>query len=355
MSFSVLTSNHRGSGGRKMPHTRSSCGYSTTHRGTWFQASASAAGWFGLVLLRFLEADTREQGLVDVGHHTSSSNGGLHQAGQLLITTDGNLQMPRSNALHMVVTSNVAGQLQHLSCQVFHDCCGEDTSRATHTALGSGIAFQKAMDASHWEDAACPARARRLGLGLLHLAQFGRLSTSVVFPLVHGDRCHFTLQICAILHALSWFFVSLIHLHTLVCLWSLISLLPLLSLFGLVSLVLLVLVCFGLVGALVNIGLLQVSFLSLGTFGFVSFLPFVFLGPVLLACIALLVLLFLCILEFLLLFGALGLRALGLLLALLQAILCHLACKFVFRELLVVFLITFLAVFAVFRSFHANL
>lgn len=50
----------------------------------------------------------------DVGDDAAARDGGLDQRVQLLITTDGKLEMAGGDALHLQVLGGVAGQLQHL-------------------------------------------------------------------------------------------------------------------------------------------------------------------------------------------------------------------------------------------------
>lgn len=103
-------------------------------------------------LLRcFLLSLLSNQGLVDVGNDTSTSDGGFDQGVQLLITTYGQLQVPRRDPLHFEILGGVPSQLQHLSCQVLedgravHGCCGP------HTAVAGGPSLQVPVDAADWE------------------------------------------------------------------------------------------------------------------------------------------------------------------------------------------------------------
>ena len=59
-----------------------------------------------------------DEGLVDVGDDSASSDGRLDQGVQLLVPPDGQLQMPRGDPLHLQVLGRVAGQLKHLVCGV---------------------------------------------------------------------------------------------------------------------------------------------------------------------------------------------------------------------------------------------
>ena len=62
-----------------------------------------------------------DQGLVDVGDHTTASNGSLDQSVELFVTADGKLQVTGSDSLHLEVLAGVAGELKHLSSEVLKD------------------------------------------------------------------------------------------------------------------------------------------------------------------------------------------------------------------------------------------
>lgn len=55
-----------------------------------------------LVLLLLL-AGLLDQALVDVRDHTTTSNGGLDEGVELLITRDGELQVARRDTLHLEI------------------------------------------------------------------------------------------------------------------------------------------------------------------------------------------------------------------------------------------------------------
>ena len=55
-----------------------------------------------------------DKGLVDVGDDTTTSNGGLDQSVQFLITANGELQMAGSDTLHLKILGSVTGQLENL-------------------------------------------------------------------------------------------------------------------------------------------------------------------------------------------------------------------------------------------------
>uniref|UniRef100_A0A0E9WDE8 Uncharacterized protein n=1 Tax=Anguilla anguilla TaxID=7936 RepID=A0A0E9WDE8_ANGAN len=61
-----------------------------------------------------------------MGDHTSTGDGGLDERVQLFVPTDGQLQVTRSDALHLQILRGVPRQLQHLSSQVFQNSCTVD-------------------------------------------------------------------------------------------------------------------------------------------------------------------------------------------------------------------------------------
>ena len=74
---------------------------------------------FGLLASLFWQEDT-----VDVGKHTTSSNGdSSQQLAQLLVIAYCQLNVARDNPSLLVVTSSIACQLKDLSREVLQDCC----------------------------------------------------------------------------------------------------------------------------------------------------------------------------------------------------------------------------------------
>ena len=58
---------------------------------------------------------------MDVRDDTTASNGGLDQGIQLFVTADSQLQVARSDSLHLEVLACVASELEHLSGEVLKD------------------------------------------------------------------------------------------------------------------------------------------------------------------------------------------------------------------------------------------
>ena len=58
---------------------------------------------------------------MDVRDDTTASNGGLDQGVQLFVAADSQLQVARSDSLHLEVLACVASELEHLSGEVLKD------------------------------------------------------------------------------------------------------------------------------------------------------------------------------------------------------------------------------------------
>lgn len=80
-------------------------------------SGARCVDFYSLGLLGCL----KDQSLMDVRDHTTASNSGLDEGVELLITSNSELQMSRSNSLHLEILGGVAGQLEDLSGQVLKD------------------------------------------------------------------------------------------------------------------------------------------------------------------------------------------------------------------------------------------
>ena len=88
---------------------------------------------------------------LDVGQYTTLGDGDTGQKFvQLLVVTDGELEMTGDDPGLLVVTGSVTCQLENLSGQVLHD--------GSHVHWGTGAytlrvvsTAEKTMDSSHWE------------------------------------------------------------------------------------------------------------------------------------------------------------------------------------------------------------
>ena len=87
---------------------------------------------------------------MDVRDHTAARNGGLDERVELLVTTNGELQVAWSDALHLEILGSVSGQLEDLSAEVLEDSSQVDWSASTDTAAVVSLA-EETVDATHGE------------------------------------------------------------------------------------------------------------------------------------------------------------------------------------------------------------
>ena len=77
----------------------------------------------GYLLISLFASLLGQQDTVNVGKHTTSSNGDTtKQLAQLLVVAHGQLNVTGHNASLLVVASCIACQLKDLSCKVLQDC-----------------------------------------------------------------------------------------------------------------------------------------------------------------------------------------------------------------------------------------
>jgi hypothetical protein len=122
---------------------------------------------------RLLSTDFRrgrllgEQHRLDVRQDSSLCDGHSgEQLVQLLVVADGQLEVTGDDPRLLVVSRGVAGQLEHLGCQVLHDGRQVD-GRSGSDTLGVVALTEQTMDASDGELEPCTARpGLRLSLDL---------------------------------------------------------------------------------------------------------------------------------------------------------------------------------------------
>jgi len=105
--------------------------------------------------------------LVDVRDHTSASNSGLDKWVQLLVSSDGQLQVAWSYTLHFKILWSISCQLQNLGSEVFEDSRAVHRCGGSHSAVACGPGLEVSVDTTHRELQSCSLRARnslRLGL-----------------------------------------------------------------------------------------------------------------------------------------------------------------------------------------------
>lgn len=88
---------------------------------------------------------------MDVGDHTTTSDGSLDQSVKFFVTADRQLEVTWGNALHFEVLAGVAGQFEDLSSEVFKNSCCVNSRSSSNTAVRANSALQESVDASNRE------------------------------------------------------------------------------------------------------------------------------------------------------------------------------------------------------------
>ena len=88
---------------------------------------------------------------MDVGDHTTASNGGLDERVKLLVTADSQLQVTGSDSLHLEILASVASELKNLSSEVLEDGGRVDGRSRTNATVRAHSALQESVDSSNWE------------------------------------------------------------------------------------------------------------------------------------------------------------------------------------------------------------
>lgn len=121
-------------------------------------------GCFGGLGRLFGAALFTDQRLVDMRDDTTAGDRRLDQTVQLLVSTDGELQVTRRDTLHLQILGRVAGQLENLSGQVLEDGSGVDGGRGSDASVAGRAVLQVPMDTTDGELKSGTGRAR-YGLG----------------------------------------------------------------------------------------------------------------------------------------------------------------------------------------------
>ena len=102
-------------------------------------------------LLALLLLDLEQQRAVDVRQDTSERDGRTDQGVKFLITTDGELQMARGDALHLEVLGGVAGKLEDFGGEVFEDGRHVYGGLGADTHLVLGLRLEETLDTAAWK------------------------------------------------------------------------------------------------------------------------------------------------------------------------------------------------------------
>lgn len=114
-----------------------------------------------------------QQDRLDVWQNAALGDGNAgEQFVQLLVVSDGQLQMTRDDSRLLVISCSVAGQLEHFGGKIFHHC--GQVNRGSGADSFSVVALaQQTMDTTDWE-----LKSRSAGSALRLSLDFASLSTS---------------------------------------------------------------------------------------------------------------------------------------------------------------------------------
>ena len=97
----------------------------------------------------FFRIAADDQSFVDVWDDTSTCYGGLDHRVQLFITTDSELQMPRSDSFGLEVLRSVPCKLKNFCSEVFKNGCSVNCRCASDSAVTVHPTLHEAVDSSH--------------------------------------------------------------------------------------------------------------------------------------------------------------------------------------------------------------
>ena len=88
---------------------------------------------------------------MDVGDDTTAGNSSLDESVELLIASNGELQVSRCDSLHLQVLAGVARELKNLSGQVLEDGSCVYGRSCSNSAVSTDSALQESVNSSHGE------------------------------------------------------------------------------------------------------------------------------------------------------------------------------------------------------------
>ena len=103
------------------------------------------------ILLSLLLFDLEQQGAVDGRKHTTKGDGGTDQSVELLVTTDGELQVTGRDALDLEILCGVACELEDFGRQVFEDRRDVDGRLCGDAHLVLRVRLEKTLDTTAGE------------------------------------------------------------------------------------------------------------------------------------------------------------------------------------------------------------
>ena len=86
---------------------------------------------------------------VNVRNNSTTSNGSFDQCIEFLVSTDGQLQMPRSDTLHLQILTSISCKLQYFCGQVLEYGCSIDSSCCTNSPIGGNPSLEQTVNTTH--------------------------------------------------------------------------------------------------------------------------------------------------------------------------------------------------------------
>ena len=83
--------------------------------------------------------------------HTTTSDGRLDKGVELLVASDGQLQVSWSDSLDFKIFGSVTSELKDLSGQVLEDSSAVNSGSGSDSAVGAHSTLQDSVDSSDWE------------------------------------------------------------------------------------------------------------------------------------------------------------------------------------------------------------
>ena len=89
--------------------------------------------------------------LVNVGDHTTTSDGCLDESVELLITSNSELEVSGCDSFHLKILAGVSGELEDLSSQVLEDSCSINGRSGSNSAVSANSTLQESVNSSNGE------------------------------------------------------------------------------------------------------------------------------------------------------------------------------------------------------------
>ena len=84
-------------------------------------------------------------------NNTTTSDGGLDESVELLVSSDSELEMSWSDSLDLKIFGSVTSELKDLSGQILEDGSAVNCGCGTDSAVGAHSALQDSVNSSDWE------------------------------------------------------------------------------------------------------------------------------------------------------------------------------------------------------------